>query len=52
MYALLFIASSAAKYLSYLVIHPDKCPHARAPEAFDILKKVGNFLVLKSSFIN
>jgi len=23
-----------------LVIHPDKCPHPRAPEAFDILKKV------------
>ncbi|KAF9485167.1 DnaJ-domain-containing protein [Pholiota conissans] len=22
-----------------LFIHPDKCPHARAPEAFDILKK-------------
>ena len=22
------------------VIHPDKTPHARAPEAFDILKKV------------
>jgi DnaJ family protein C protein 8 len=25
---------------SFSVIHPDKCPHARAPEAFDILKKV------------
>lgn len=23
-----------------IVIHPDKCPHARAPEAFDLLKKV------------
>ncbi|KAF8632272.1 hypothetical protein AX15_002015 [Amanita polypyramis BW_CC] len=22
-----------------LFIHPDKCPHARAPEAFDLLKK-------------
>lgn len=22
------------------VIHPDKCPHAKAPEAFDLLKKV------------
>jgi len=22
------------------VIHPDKCSHVRAPEAFDILKKV------------
>ena len=24
----------------FSVIHPDKCAHARAPEAFDILKKV------------
>jgi hypothetical protein len=23
-----------------LVIHPDKTPHPRAPEAFDLLKKV------------
>ena len=22
------------------VIHPDKCPHEKAPEAFDLLKKV------------
>lgn len=27
-----------------LFIHPDKCPHPRAPEAFDILKKAENEL--------
>ena len=26
-----------------LVIHPDKCPHPKAPEAFDLLKKVSRF---------
>lgn len=28
----------------FVVIHPDKTPHARAPEAFDILKKAENEL--------
>jgi hypothetical protein len=27
------------------VIHPDKCPHERAPESFDILKKANRFFV-------
>jgi hypothetical protein len=27
-------------HLNGTVIHPDKCPHERAPEAFDLLKKV------------
>ncbi|KAH9959582.1 DnaJ-domain-containing protein [Russula dissimulans] len=27
-----------------LFIHPDKCPHPRSPEAFDILKKAENEL--------
>ncbi|KAN0107522.1 DnaJ domain containing protein [Russula decolorans] len=27
-----------------LFIHPDKCPHPRAPEAFDVLKKAENEL--------
>jgi hypothetical protein len=26
------------------VIHPDKTTHPRAPEAFDILKKVSTFI--------
>jgi hypothetical protein len=30
------------------VIHPDKCPHERAPEAFDILKKASCLYVLTS----
>ncbi|KAH9994879.1 DnaJ-domain-containing protein [Russula vinacea] len=29
-----------------LFIHPDKCTHARAPEAFDVLKKVIRLLLL------
>jgi DnaJ homolog subfamily C member 8 len=28
------------------VIHPDKTPHPRAPEAFDLLKKVPMWLIL------
>jgi hypothetical protein len=28
-----------------LVIHPDKCPHERAPDAFDVLKKVNLYLI-------
>ncbi|KIK10047.1 hypothetical protein K443DRAFT_620926 [Laccaria amethystina LaAM-08-1] len=31
-----------------LFIHPDKCPHARAPEAFDILKKAESDLTDKA----
>ena len=27
-------------FLSGAVIHPDKTPHVRAPDAFDLLKKV------------
>ena len=35
----------------YLVIHPDKTSHARAPDAFDLLKKVFQlFLSPKSMF--
>lgn len=29
----------------FVVIHPDKTQHARAPEAFDLLKKVPHALI-------
>lgn len=29
-----------------LFIHPDKCPHPQAPDAFDLLKKVRTLLLL------
>ena len=33
------------------VIHPDKCPHERAPEAFDILKKASRVFSVYSHYI-
>lgn len=32
--------------INIVVIHPDKTPHASAPEAFDLLKKVRYLLFL------
>ena len=33
------------------VIHPDKCPHERAPEAFDVLKKASRLCVSNISML-
>jgi len=35
-----FLSIDLSCLLRSIVIHPDKCPHERAPEAFDLLKKV------------
>lgn len=43
----MYISSNIMRTISLiwlLVIHPDKCPHPRAPEAFDLLKKVIKYL--------
>lgn len=38
--------------MPFLVIHPDKTPHARAPDAFDLLKKVCQSTLYVTSSLN